>query len=101
MKTKVLFLVSAGNYFNNTFLYHFSYKIELPNESPMQMFEIGGRPPDKKRNENYFSYFSTKTYVVGTQKKRLNETSRSLFKIKMWNLMVSKKKKSIICVRGG
>ena len=22
----------------------------------------------------YFSYFSTKTYVVGTQKKRLNET---------------------------
>ena len=24
--------------------------------------------------ENYFSYFSTKTFVVGTQKKRLNET---------------------------
>ena len=24
--------------------------------------------------ENYFSYFSTKTYVVGTQKNRLNET---------------------------
>ena len=23
---------------------------------------------------NYFSYFSTKTYVVGTQKNRLNET---------------------------
>ena len=24
--------------------------------------------------ENYFSYFSTKTHVVGTQKNRLNET---------------------------
>ena len=24
--------------------------------------------------ENLFSYFSTKTYVVGTQKNRLNET---------------------------
>ena len=24
--------------------------------------------------ENYFSYFSTKTYVVGTQNNRLNET---------------------------
>ena len=24
--------------------------------------------------ENYFSHFSTKTYVVGTQKNRLNET---------------------------
>ena len=23
--------------------------------------------------ENYFSYFSTKTYIVGTQKNRLNE----------------------------
>ena len=26
------------------------------------------------RNKKYFSYFSTKTYVVGTQKNRLNET---------------------------
>ena len=26
------------------------------------------------RNENLISYFSTKTYVVGTQKNRLNET---------------------------
>ena len=25
------------------------------------------------KSENYFSYFSTKTYVVGTQKNRLNE----------------------------
>ena len=29
------------------------------------------RPPV---TENYFSYFSTKTYVVGTQKNRLNDT---------------------------
>ena len=27
-----------------------------------------------KCNENYFSYFLTKTYVVGTQKNSLNET---------------------------
>ena len=26
------------------------------------------------RTQNFFSYFSTKTYVVGTQKNRLNET---------------------------
>ena len=26
------------------------------------------------RYKKYFSYFSTKTYVVGTQKNRLNET---------------------------
>ena len=30
------------------------------------------RPPDKR--ETYFSYFSAKTYVVGTQKNRLYET---------------------------
>ena len=28
----------------------------------------------RERNENLISYFSTKTYVVGTQKNRLNET---------------------------
>ena len=28
----------------------------------------------RMHNENYFPYFSTKTYVVGTQKNRLNET---------------------------
>ena len=32
------------------------------------------RPPDKSVNEYYFSYFSTKTYVVGTQKNHLAET---------------------------
>ena len=33
------------------------------------------RPPDKSvYQKNYFSYFLTKTYVVGTQKNRLNET---------------------------
>ena len=30
------------------------------------------RPPDKENY--YFSYFLTKTYVVGTQKNRLDET---------------------------
>ena len=28
-----------------------------------------------ERSLNYFSYFSTKTYVVGTQKNRFNETA--------------------------
>ena len=28
----------------------------------------------KRVPENYFSYFSTKTYAVGTQKNRLDET---------------------------
>ena len=33
------------------------------------------RPTDKKcLTENYFSYFPIKTYVVGIQKNRLNET---------------------------
>ena len=27
-----------------------------------------------ERSPDYFSYFSTKTYIVGTQKNRLNET---------------------------
>ena len=29
---------------------------------------------DSVYQKNYFSYFSTKTFVVGTQKNRLNET---------------------------
>ena len=33
------------------------------------------RPPDRSAYwKKYFSYFSTKTYVVSTQKNRLNET---------------------------
>ena len=31
-------------------------------------------PRSESVPENYFSYFSTKTYVVGTQKNRLHET---------------------------
>ena len=41
----------------------------------LRTFIIIYRPPDKSvQLKNYFSYFSTKTYVVGTQKNRLNET---------------------------
>ena len=36
-------------------------------------FENVNRPPDKCVLENYFLYSSSKTYVVGTQKNRLNE----------------------------
>ena len=32
-------------------------------------------------NENNFSYFSTKTYVVGTQKNRLDELPKHMFKL--------------------
>ena len=35
--------------------------------------------------ENYFSYFSTKTYVVGTQKNRLDQTVLLSTKIKCLN----------------
>ena len=45
--------------------------------------------------ENYFSYFSTKTYVVGTQKTRLNETvllsTKNMFKV------MGKKIMTILC----
>ena len=37
-------------------------------------FLSSNRPPDKSVTENYFSYISTKTYVVGTQNNRLDET---------------------------
>ena len=33
-----------------------------------------GGPQIRVRNWKLFSYFSTKTYVVGTQKNRLDET---------------------------
>ena len=37
--------------------------------------KLYSRPPDKSAYLKInFSYFSTKTYVVGTQKNRLNET---------------------------
>ena len=36
--------------------------------------DIESRPPDKCVLENYFLYFSSKTYVVGTQKNHLTET---------------------------
>ena len=40
-----------------------------------KFYNLETRPPDKCMIiENYISCFSTKTYVVGTQKYRLNET---------------------------
>ena len=43
------------------------------------------RPPDKSAYQKLFSYFSTKTYVVGTQKNRLQETvlsrTQNMFKL--------------------
>ena len=40
----------------------------------MTVYATGPRPPDKSVYlKIIFSYFSTKTYVVGTQKNRLTE----------------------------
>ena len=38
------------------------------------VFTVNIRPPDKSVLESYFLYYSSKTYVVGIQKNRLNET---------------------------
>ena len=39
------------------------------------------RPPDKCVLENYFLYFSSKTYGVGTQKNRLIEMGKEIITI--------------------
>ena len=43
------------------------------------------RSPDKRVYENNYFYFSTKTYVVGTQKNHLSEmvllSTHSMFKL--------------------
>ena len=39
------------------------------------------RPPDKVRTGKYFFYFTTKTYVVDTQKNRLNDYPKHMFKL--------------------
>ena len=41
----------------------------------LSIYGQSSRPPDKEYVlENYFLHFSSKTYVVGTQKNHLNET---------------------------
>ena len=42
---------------------------------------INQAPRQECETENYFSYFSTKTYVVGTQKNHLNEHPKHMFKL--------------------
>ena len=49
------------------------YSIPMPNPSGTVIIAITG-PQIKVCNRKLFSYFSTKTYVVGTQKNPLNET---------------------------
>ena len=43
-------------------------KLDIP------VFHAAAKPPDKSALSKKYFYFSTKTYVVGTQKNRLNET---------------------------
>ena len=51
---------------------HVPYSVESSSEL---MFTVMCRHLVKSAyHKKYFSYFSTKTYVVGTQKNRLNET---------------------------
>ena len=59
---------------NSFWGYHLESKIEGHNQRTKHNIEPLPRAPDKCVIENCFSYFSTKIYVVGTQKNRLNET---------------------------
>ena len=53
-------------------------------------------PRSECTTENLFSYFSTKTYVVGTQKNRLNETVLLSTQKHMFKLM-DKKTITFLC----
>ena len=50
-----------------------TFIMEANTMTPLIRVHEASRHPDKSVTENYFSYFSTKTYAVGTQKKRLDE----------------------------
>ena len=64
-KVIFLFLVVVGTQLDSSF------------EHPKHMLKLMGKKifrPLVKCTKNHFSYFSTKTYVVGTQKNHLNKT---------------------------
>ena len=52
--------------------FHFS-SVAAAYCSGLDLF-LSGQAPDKSVTENYFSYFSAKTYAVGIQKNSLGET---------------------------
>ena len=52
-------------------------------------------PQIREITENYFSYFSTKPYVVSTQKNRLNET-KHMFKLKGNKIITILRQKSLL-----
>ena len=71
--------ISSGpSLFTKVLLYRFPVPKGLKEFwiEPIVMCRSGnGKPLVKSAyQKQYFSYFSTKTYVVGTQKNRLNET---------------------------
>ena len=41
---------------------------------PITLYNVYYMPQDKECKENSLCYFTTKTYIAGTQKNRLNET---------------------------
>ena len=57
-------------------LFHFQVKRDTKEEKMSLTSHLSLRKALQKQRviENLFFYFSTKTYVVGTQKIRLNET---------------------------
>ena len=53
-------------------------------------------PRKEYETENYFLYFSTKTYVVGTQKNRLDEThDKKIIKILHSKILLNHPKSSV------
>ena len=57
--------------------------------SALIMKDMSG--PQIRVTENYFSYFSTKTYVVDTQKNSLNETVLLSTQNTCWIKLMDKK----------
>ena len=55
-------------------------------------------PQDKSVLRKFTSYFTTKTYIVGTQKNRLNETVLLIIQNIMFKLM-DKKIITILCLQ--
>ena len=61
--------------FNNTYMYMNTHvKSSIFNKKKKQDKEQHRPLVKSAYQKKYFSYFSTKTYVVGTQKNRLDET---------------------------
>ena len=68
LKQLALFFMKLGKY---------DPYIALDNKCSLGFSSLLTSPQIRARTENDFSYFSTKSYVVDTQKNRLDETGRN------------------------